>query len=92
MKILKHGKVEQRKFVCPDCGSVLVINRYEEPFCPLCRERLNWRDGEPYEEPTPTSADKERLAEMLYTECEIDLVTAREVAENLVHSGVTFRE
>lgn len=71
MKILKPGKVEQRKFVCPDCECEFVVGEYEETVywdgddciatCPVCRENLLWCDGEPYEE--PTQSDEALLAE-----------------------------
>lgn len=54
MKILKHGKVERRKFVCHDCGCEFVAKRKETInqnyrdfiFCPTCERRLIWEDGE----------------------------------------------
>lgn len=60
MKILKPGKVEMRKFVCPDCGCVFVASRLLDVrdgdcvACPQggCYHMLRWGNGEPYEEPT----------------------------------------
>lgn len=61
MKILKPGKVDLRKFVCPRCRCLFVASCYETKLgdgrwacCPHCGKTNKWIDGEPYEEPTPT--------------------------------------
>lgn len=101
MKILKPGRVEQRKFVCPDCGCEFAVGEGEETVywddndciatCPMCRERLLWRDGEPYEE--PTQSDEERLVKLLrewrHNRSEEFAVSC---ANYLIAHGVTFRE
>ncbi len=67
MKILKPGKVEMRKFVCPDCGCVFVADESDLHFtpieakikCPCCWLEQKWMRGEPYEEPTSTLTGKQ---------------------------------
>ena len=67
MKILKPGKVEMRKFECPECGCVFVAEKSEAvklvgqdgnttislPYYVECpcSEVISWDDGTPYEEP-----------------------------------------
>lgn len=105
MKILKPGKVEQRKFVCCCCGCEFIAAASELEFdaeiddeimpCPQsgCGCRLVWEYGEPYEEPTPTQADRERLIRLLQ-EARTKHLThlTKEVVDYLIENGVTFRE
>lgn len=101
MKILKPGKVERRKFVCPNCECEFVIYKSETmrymdlethynywAQCP-CRDQIAWDKGEPYEEPMPTQTDKERLIALLD---EMDIRQTEKLANFLVDNGVTFRE
>lgn len=62
MKILKPGKVEMRRFVCPTCDCIFVADKTETKYslgtdyvvCPFCENdrELTWKYGKPYEEPT----------------------------------------
>ncbi len=102
MKILKPGKVEQRKFVCADCGCVFVAHENDKAYfrlienaavrCPTCGTSRRWDCGEPYEEPTPTQTDRERLIEVLHKHWAMDDEFADRVAYTLIAHGVTFRE
>lgn len=99
MKILKPGKVETRKFVCPDCGCEFICGECDEAIswheadmiiiCPTCKESLLWEKGEPYEEPAPTQTDRERLYGILLTANPI--ATTSELTNLLIEHGVTFR-
>ncbi len=100
MKILKPGKVEQRKFVCPKCGCIFVASTADITWhqteynkdgvdCP-CGRVVPWDSGEPYEEPTPDVI--ERLADLIYESCNTDAGTAWEIAKHQLEHGVTFRE
>lgn len=58
MKILKHGDLKPRKFICKDCGCEFVANISEYSLyhgtawyysdCPECEART--MDSEPWEE------------------------------------------
>ncbi len=100
MKILKPGKVEQRKFVCPNCECEFVIYKSEAmramdleakyhywAQCP-CRDQIAWDSGEPYEELTPTQTDRERLESLLAN----SPMGTEAATEYLLSHGVTFRE
>lgn len=57
MKILKPGKVEQRKFVCERCECVFVASYFEADLCDYiicpekkCRHGMFWSHGELYDE------------------------------------------
>lgn len=97
MKILKTGKAKQRKFACPDCEGVFIASKSEmfdgigySVICPCCQnKRLWWDDGEPYEEPTPTQTDRERLQRLIYTMPGYQGSTG-EGADYLIANGVTF--
>ncbi len=103
MKILKPGNVEQRKFVCPECECIFVCDECDKDTfwdeddlvvpCPTCGGNSIWANGEPYEEPTPTQTDRERLIDLL--DCNFgytDDVQAATLADKLIANGVTFRE
>ena len=100
MKILKPGKVGMRKFVCPNCECEFVCHKYEEAIfryegklivpCPICGGNSVWDNGEPYEEPTPTETDRDRLIQLLQ-EARTKHLT-KEVVDYLIENGVTFRE
>lgn len=100
MKILKPGKVGQRKFVCPRCGCefAATCTEIEEGVyvrCPQdgCRYGgLEWGDGEPYEEPTQDADVIEQLADLIYDGCVTDGGTAWELAKHLIAHSVIFRE
>lgn len=103
MKILKPGKVETRKFVCPDCGCEFICGECDEAIswheadmiiiCPTCKESLLWEKGEPYEEPAPTRTERERLAKMLFASMPQSSIGRYDlVADYLIEHGVTFRE
>lgn len=80
MKILKPGKVEMKRFVCPACECEFEAGASDTSYslgyyvlCPCCNNKLWWIVGEPYEE--PVQDDRERLMALLdgncgYTECE----------------------
>lgn len=102
MKILKPGKDEMRKFVCPWCGCIFVAAENElekdgvfgtySTICPNleCGEHIE-SHGEPYEE--PTQSDKERLIKLLRewrrSRSEEFPVSC---ANYLIANGVTFKE
>lgn len=102
MKILKPGKVEMRKFVCHCCGCEFTAALSEAMFdrdaedtiigCPQtgCTALQLWKCGEPYEEPTPTQTDRERLAQLLVETTQF--CNFGEKADHLIANGVTFRE
>lgn len=101
MKILKPGKIEQRKFACGECGCIFVADSKEVRYsvgtdyvlCPCCgtNRNLTWKSGEPYEEPTPMRTDWVRFQRLLY-----DMPGYRgstgEGADYLIANGVTFGE
>lgn len=64
MKILKPGKVEMRRFVCPNCGCEFLANEMdcEDGYvkCPQegCDYNSKYSRGIPYEEPTEGANDK----------------------------------
>lgn len=102
MKILKHGKVEQRKFVCPKCECEFVANAGERQLstgyyvrCPCCQDRVLWWDeGEPYKEPTHAQvveADRKRLQTLIrkWDNCRCGGIP--EAAQFFLNHGVTFR-
>lgn len=97
MKILKHGNVEQRKFVCKKCGCEFVAGTSDITWhqceynkdaveCP-CGRLVAWDNGEPYEEPTPTQDDRERLENLLGN----SPMGTEATTEYLLSHGVTFR-
>lgn len=99
MKILKPGKVEQRKFVCPECGCVFVSPRsqaFQEGnmwgvICPQDGCGYDFADnGEPYEE--PTQSDEALLADLIHSSRAVDFDTAIKLSPWLIANGVTFRE
>lgn len=97
MRILKEGKVEQRKFVCPDCGCEFVAVLGDTEWwgdqvlgCPSCAAELPWDGGEPYEEPTHTQTIEERLYGVLLTAK--PNATPTELTDHLIANGVTFKE
>lgn len=103
MKILKHGKVEVRKFVCPKCGCVFLADSTNVRYsvgtyyvvCPCCEtgRNLTWKYGEPYEEPAPTQTYRDRLAKLLFDFMPMCNVGHYDLAaDNLIANGVTFRE
>ena len=80
MKILKPGKVEQRKFVCPKCGCEFVAGRGEQDTryqfhykCP--QEGCGWyvldTGSEPYEEPTQDKSPERKTPVM-----DVDIIKA----------------
>lgn len=103
MKILKPGKVEQRKLECPWCGCVFVASENElekdgvfgtySTICPNleCGEHISGALGTPYEEPAlGKDSDRARLHELI---CAMpEFMTSSEEAEFLIDHGVTFRE
>lgn len=99
MTILKPGKVEQMKFVCPKCGCVFVASTadirteggYDGVSCPehRCSYFMAITHGEPYEEPTTMQTDRDRLIELLD---EMDIIQSSRLAGFLIRNGVTFRE
>lgn len=112
MKILKPGKIEQRKFVCNKCGCVFVATEqekylahddYYQPWmevqCP-CGVPVEWDNGEPYEEPTPTQELDEVQKLMKVIEKfngDLSRISYSNVAlirfcKHLIANGVTFRE
>lgn len=105
MKILKPGKVEQRKFECPKCGCVYVANDTEITYirldgidyvyCPTCNQSHEWDKGEPYGEPTQED-DLWRLASLVHDAPQKHANSWPEAAEliarYLIENGVTFRE
>lgn len=100
MKILKPGKVEQRKFVCQKCGCefAATCTEIEEGVyvrCPQdgCRYGgLEWGDGKPYGEPEQYKrSDLVRLTMLLRRACELKRpASAQDMAEFLIKNGVTF--
>lgn len=100
MKILKPGKLEQRKFVCRNCGCVFAAHTGDAEFlttknspyvfCPTCNVSQSWYDGEPYEE--PTQSDEALLAGLIHSSRAVDFDTAVKLSPWLVANGVTFRE
>lgn len=102
MKILKPGKVEMRKFVCPSCGCIFIASDADLEhdsygkwaICPQegCERNfvVHPDDGEPYEE--PTQSDEVRLAELIYSSNAVTSTTALKLSPWLVANGVTFRE
>ena len=102
MKILKPGKAEQRKFVCPKCGCIFVANTGDAEFlttknspyvfCPTCNVSQSWYDGEPYEEPTQDGL--ERLTELISETPDVRVWpdAGAKIAKYLIANGVTFRE
>ena len=98
MKILKPGKVEQRKFVCQNCGCVFVARKdeveawYDEAYlqCPTCGETTWWwTNGEPYEESVQTDIERLKRLMKLWNfwsngTCGLE--------QYLIENGVTFRE
>lgn len=97
MKILKPGKVEMRKFVCLYCGCVLVADEMEvdgsgQMRCPTCEATLYWGNGEPYEEPTHTQTDRERLDGLMCDLFNREPISRECIVEYLINNGVTFRE
>lgn len=68
MKVLKPGKVEQRKFVCVQCGCEFTAMPDDCEFalpntlhCPQkgCDGFVGWDAGKLYEEPAPKQTEKE---------------------------------
>ena len=107
MKILKPGKVEQRKFVCPKCGCEFVAENTEASVwgyvtCPQekCLTLIHWKNREPYEEPTPTQTlDEVQKLMKVIEEFKGDLsridysnVALIRFCKHLIANGVTFRE
>ena len=99
MKILKPGKVDTRKLTCPMCECEFVCGEYDYTFwdndrllveCPCCHYDMPFYCGEPYEEPTPTQTDRERLAQLLVETTQF--CNFGEKADHLIANGVTFRE
>ena len=97
MKILKPGKVEQRKFTCSRCGCVFVADTTEPDGsrclrCPTCAVMLGWGTGGPYEEPMQDKApDLKRLSDL----ARLGMNSCNDYgsfAEYLIAHGVTFRE
>lgn len=98
MRILKEGKVEQRKFVCPDCGCEFVATLGDTEWwgdqvlsCPTCAAELPWDGGEPYEEPTQTHRDEERLRGLIQ-DWDWNHVGVQGIDRFLLEHGVTFKE
>lgn len=104
MKILKPGKAEMRKFVCPNCGCVFVAtqadrNRQDRDFvshCPQCDYAgIQWCDGEPYEEPTSTQDtqdDAVKLYELMKEAWPYSIGALSALVDFLIANGVTFKE
>lgn len=95
MRIIKEGKVEQRKFVCHDCGCEFVATLGDTEWwgdqvlsCPTCAAELPWDGGEPYGE--PTQVDRKRLAQLIEASRSFSSSTAK--AAYLIANGVTFKE
>ena len=77
-KILKYGKGDYRKFVCPKCECVFVADRAEA--YPLsntfnlgelrlnctCGSVMHWEDGTPYDFEKAANVRKERLSLSIY--------------------------
>lgn len=102
MKILKPGKVEMRRFVCPKCGCIFVEEKTQlyrnghtvtlTPECP-CGWQMKWDNGEPYEEPMPKRTNADRLAKMLFDSMPQSSIGRYDLAADyLIAHGVTFRE
>lgn len=101
MKILRPGKVEQRKFACKQCGCVFVADSTDVRYsvgtdyvvCPCCEtsRNLTWKYGEPYEEPTEKKSDRDRLWGLIQ-EWEWDSSSLSGFDQFLLDHGVTFRE
>lgn len=103
MRILKEGKTEQRKFVCPDCGCVFLASKTEMNadidlyVCPQdgCHYyAIGWEDGEPYEEPTQdTDADAKKIVAIAQQWLRDDRTASLwMLADKLIANGVIFRE
>ena len=102
MKILKPGKVEQRKFVCPSCGCVFVADRTDVRYsvgtdyvvCPCCgtSRNLTWKYGEPYEE--LMQDDRKRLEALISETPDVTVWpdALNKIVKHLIANGVTFRE
>lgn len=58
--------------------------------CPTCAAELPWDSGGPYEEPTHTLTDRERLYRVLLKANSVD--TTSKLTNLLIENGVTFRE
>lgn len=93
MKILKPGRIEMRKFVCPRCGCVFVAPRslaFQEgnDWGVICPQEGCYYDfagpGAPYEE--PTQDDEERIYGILLTAK--PQATTEELAKHLIAHGV----
>lgn len=100
MKILKPGKVEQRKLTCPMCECAFVCGEYEYTFwdedsllvtCPCCHDDMPFYCGEPYEEPTQEDS-RQKLIFLIKNFRATNLETADCEADFLIANGVTFRE
>lgn len=98
MKILKCGKVEQRKFACSACGCVFVADRadmslMERVACPQerCTESVRWETGEPYEEPTKDDS-RLKLIFLIKNFRASNLETADCEADFLIANGVRVEE
>lgn len=66
MRILKQGKLAERKFTCDRCGCVFVADENDKKeiseswmtcdaqayvvYCPTCEEQIEWYIGNDYNE------------------------------------------
>lgn len=64
MKILKEGKLEERKFTCDKCGCVFIADERDKKdiserwmsdseygvYCPTCEQQIEWYKGYKYDE------------------------------------------
>lgn len=72
-KILKYGKGQYRKFVCPKCECVFVTDRAEAypigndlRLSCTCGHVIRWEDGTPYDFEQAANIRKERLSLSIY--------------------------
>lgn len=102
MKILKPGKVEHRKFVCPKCGCTFVAENTDASVwgyvtCPQekCLTLIHWQNSEPYGEPAPTQVEetvRTRLSNLLYIWDKNHYGGIPHCVDFLMEHGVTFKE
>lgn len=103
MKILKHGKVEMRKLVCPSCGCIFIASDADFEYdsygklaiCPQegCERKfiVHLDDGEPYEEPTQEDS-RLKLIFLIKNFRATNLETADCEADFLIANGVRVEE
>lgn len=99
MKILKPGKVEQRKFVCPECRCIFIadksetvrVGNFSSVDCPCCGlyGRIWWEGGKPFKE-RDIRDDREAIYGILLSSN--PMASAEDLADLLIEKGVTFKE